>query len=225
MTGRRKLGQPVAVFGGLAAVLFVVAFALTPTHAPNSGSTGALIAHYATANRGQLLTGLLVLALSLALTTVFAACLYRMIRRAESEDGWLAVASLASILAGAGMFGGGIALLMTAAFRPTADPAVLRALWDAGWIAFNSSGFAFGAWIAIVAAAALSTRVLPAWTAWIGIPVALINLIGPLAVKMGTGAFSPEGSFALVVGVTFPVWLIAISLGAWRSVPAPATTG
>lgn len=223
MTGTGGPGKPVAVLGGLAAVLFVVAFALTPTHAPNSGSTGAVIAHYATSNRGQLLAGLLLLALSLALTTVFAACLYRMIRRAEGKDGWLAVASLASILGGAGMFGGGIALLMTATFRPTADPAVLRALWDAGWIAFNLSGFAFGGWIAIVAAATLSTRVLPAWTAWIGIPIALINLIGPLAVKMGTGAFSPEGSFALIVGVTFPVWLLAISLGAWRSVPAPAT--
>ena len=45
----------------------------------------------------------------------------------------------------------------------------------------------------------------------------LINLVGPLAVKAGTGAFSPQGWFALVVGLTFAVWLVALSVAAWRS--------
>jgi hypothetical protein len=225
MTGGGRSGKPVAIFGGLSVVLYVLAFALTPTHAPNSASTGARIAQYASAHRGQLLATDLLIALALAVLVVFAAVLYRMIRSAEGEDGWLAIAALASLVVGAGIFGVGTALFMTVSYRPTADPAVLRGLLDAGWIAYNSSGFAFGAWIAIVAAAALSTRVLPAWTAWIGIPVALINLIGPLALKTGTGAFSPQGSFALVVGLTFPIWVIAISLAAWRSARTPATTG
>ena len=68
----------------------------------------------------------------------------------------------------------------------------------------------------------LRYRALPPWTARIGIPVALINLVGPFAVKMGTGAFSPQGWFAVVVGLTFAVWLLAISVAAWRSTRAPA---
>ena len=149
---------------------------------------------------------------------VFAAGLYRIIRRAEGEDGWLAIASLASVAAGAGIFGAGTALFMVVAYRPVTDPAVARAFWDAGWLAYNSAGFAFVAWIAIVVVAALRHRALPPWTAWIGVPVALINLAGPFAVSAGTGAFSPQGWFALVVGLTFAVWLLAISLAAWRTV-------
>ena len=100
-----------------------------------------------------------------------------------------------------------------------------RAFWDAGWLAYNSAGFAFVAWIVIVAVAALRYRALPPWTAWIGIPVALINLVGPFAVRAGTGAFSPQGWFALVVGLTFAGWLLTISLAAWRSTCPPATIG
>ena len=44
-------------------------------------------------------------------------------------------------------------------------------------------------------------------------PVALIGFVGPFAVKAGTGPFSPQGWFALVVGLTFGAWLLAISAG------------
>ena len=196
-----------------------------PAHPPNSGSTGARIIRYATVHRGQLLASYLLFALGLAVLMIFAAGLYRIIRRAEGQDGWLAIASLASVVAGAGIFGAGTALFMVIAYRPATDPAVARAFWDAGWLAYNSAGFAFVAWIVIVVVAALRHRALPRWTAWIGVPVALINLVGPFAVKAGTGPFSPQGWFALVVGLTFAVWLLAISLAAWRSArprPPPA---
>ena len=156
---------------------------------------------------------------------VFAAGLYRIIRRGEGENGWLAMAALASAVVGAGIFGAGTAMFMVVAYRPATDPAVARAFWDAGWLAYNSAGFAFVAWIAIVTAATVRHRVLPPWTVWIGIPVGLINLVGPLAVKSGTGPFSPQGWFALVVGLTFAVWVLVVSAAAWRSRPAPAMSG
>ena len=126
------------------------------------------------------------------------------------------MASLASAVAGAGIFGAGIALFMAVAYRPATDPAVVRALWDAGWLAINTAGFGFSVWIAIVAIATFRNRVLPVWTAWIGVPVALIGLVGPFAVKAGTGPFSPQGWFAVVVGLTFGAWVLAISFAAWR---------
>ena len=105
---------------------------------------------------------------------------------------------------------------MAVAYRPATDPAVVRALWDAGWLAINTAGFGFSAWIAILAMATFRNRVLPVWTAWIGVPVALIGFVGPFAVKAGTGPFSPQGWFAVVVGLTFGAWVLAISLAAWR---------
>ena len=210
-------GEAVAIIGGISVVAYLGAIALTPPHAPNSESPGARIVHYATIHRGQLLASDLLFALGLAVLMVFAAGLHRIIRRAESSDGWLAVASVASAVAGAGIFGAGTALFMVVAYRPATDPAVARAFWDAGWLAYNTAGFAFVAWIAVVAVATLRHRALPLWTAWIGVPVALINLVGPFAVKAGNGAFSPQGWFAQVVGLSFGVWLVAVSLAAWRA--------
>ena len=183
----------MAIIGGITVVAYLAAIALTPAHPPNSGSTGARIIRYATVHRGQLLASELLFALALAVLTVFAAGLYRIIRRAEGPDGWLAIASLASVAAGAGIFGAGTALFMVVAYRPATDPAVARAFWDAGWLAYNSAGFAFVAWIVIIVVAALRHRALPRWTAWIGVPVALINLAGPFAVQRRNRPVLPAG--------------------------------
>ena len=169
----------------------------------------------------ELLASYLVFAVGLAVIIVFAGGLHRIIRGGEHEDGWLAPASLASAVAGAGIFGAGTALFMVVAYRPTTDPDVARAFWDAGWLAYNTAGFGFSAWIAIAAVATLRHHVLPLWTVWIGIPVALIGFVGPFAVQAGTGAFSPQGWFALVVGFTFAAWLIAVSIAAWQSTRIP----
>ena len=222
LDGQRN--RAVAAFGAVAVLLYVVAIALTPAQAPNSGSTGAEILRWAEDHRSQLLASYLLFATGLAVIMVFAAGLHRIIRSAENDDGWLATASLASAVAGAGIFGAGTALFMVVAYRPATDPDVARALWDAGWLAYNTAGFGFSAWIAITAVATLRHHALPVWTAWIGIPVALIGFVGPFAVKAGTGAFSPQGWFALVVGFTFAAWLISMSLAAWRSTPIPATS-
>lgn len=53
-------------------------------------------------------------------------------------------------------------------------------------------------------------------------PVALIGFVRPFAMKAGTGPLSPQGWFALVVGLTFGAWLLAISLATWRSTRRPA---
>ena len=217
MNWRDLKNRAVAILGGTTFVTYLVAIALTPVHAPNSGSSGVQIAHWAALHRSQLLASYLLFALGLAVLVVFAAGLSRIIRRAEGSDGWLATASLASVVGGAGIFGAGTALFMVIAYRPATDPAVARAFWDAGWLAYNTAGFAFVVWITIIVLATVRYGALPAWAAWIGIPVALINLVGPFAVKAGTGAFSPQGWSALIVGLTFAGWLITVSAAAWRS--------
>ena len=127
------------------------------------------------------------------------------------------MAGLACAIAGAGIFGAGTAVFLAVAYRPATDPAVVRALWDVGWMAYNSCSFAFSTWIVLVTVSTVRCRALPLWTAWVGAPVALINVIGPFALKAGTGAFSPQGSYALIVGLTFGAWVTAIAFAAWRS--------
>ena len=215
MNASERNNKQLAIVGLATVMVYLGAFGLTPAHGPNSGSSGVQIVHYATIHRDQLLASYLLFAVGVPLLMVFAAGLYRRIRRVEGTAGWLAIASLATVIAGAGIFGAGTALFMTVAYRPATNPAVARALWDAGWLAYNSAGFAFGAWIAIVVAATFRHRALPRWTAWIGVPIAVISLIGPLAVKTGTGPFSPQGWFAILVGLIFAMWLLALTVAAW----------
>ena len=210
MTDKRPIWQ----FGGIAVILYIAAFAMVPSGAPDSGSSGIQIYGYEAANRHRLLGSALVLLAAVALLTLFAASLYRVFRKAEGGDGWLATAGLASFLVAAAMFAMGCVALLTAVYRP--DPNTARAFTDLGWIGFNSSGFLFGAWIMIISAATLNNELIPKWTAYIGVPIALINMFGPIALSAGTGFFSPQGTFTYIVGYSFPVWMIAIAAGVWR---------
>ena len=92
---------------------------------------------------------------------------------------------------------------------------------DAGWLAYNIAGFGFVAWIAIITVATLRHDALPRWSAWLAIPIAVINFVGPFAVEQGSGAFSPQGWFAMVVALTFAVWLLAVAIAAGRPARAP----
>lgn len=207
---------PIGVVGGISLALYLAAFAFTPAHAPDSGSPGAEIIRWAADHRSRLLASYLLFAIALAVVVVFAAGVHRIIKQAEGEKGWLAAASLASAIAGAGVFGAGTALFMVVAYRPATDPAVARAFWDAGWLAFNTAGFGFVAWMTIIATATLRYSVLPRWTVPIAAVVVPINLAGPFAVKAGAGAFSPQGWFAILVGLTFAAWLLAVSVATLR---------
>ena len=76
--------KAVALFGGIAVVIYLVAIALTPAQAPDSGSPGRELVDWAAAHRDQLLASYLLFAVGLAVLIVFAAGLYRLIGRAEA---------------------------------------------------------------------------------------------------------------------------------------------
>jgi hypothetical protein len=217
----KRVNRSVVVLGLITVAMYLAAIVLLPRGAPDSASTGEQITTYASAHRGQLLASYLTFAMGLALLLVFAAGLHRIIRRVEPEDGWLAMASVASAAGGAGIFGAGIASFMVVAYRPAADPGVVRAFWDAGWLALNVAGFGFVMWIAVITLATLRHDALPRWSVWVAIPVGVINLIGPFAVQTGNGALSPQGWYATVVGLTFALWLLVVAVAAGR----PTRTG
>jgi hypothetical protein len=213
----RSTSTAVWVSGALTVVFFIAAFAVQPSHAPNSGTLPLVLRHWINLNRNQVVVSTLLIALTVPTTLVFAAGLYRMIQAAEGERGWIGISALACAVAAAAMVGVGAIMLMTFAYRPIGDPSVQRTLVDAGWISFNAAGFALGTFIGLTAVAALTTGYLPAWTAWVGIPVAILNLLGPFALKAGSGALSPQGTFTLIVGISFAVWVIAMCVAAWRA--------
>ena len=217
--------KAVAVFGGISVAVYLVAIALAPALAPDSGSTGVELVHYATAHRSQLLASYLLFALGLALLMVFAAGLYRIIRRAEGGDGWLAMASVASVVVGAA----DLRCRHRAVHGRRVSPGH-RSRGGAGVVGRRLAGLQLHrvrVWR--VDRDRRRGRASPPGAAAMdrmdrGPGGADHGFVGPFAVQTGTGPFSPQGWFALVVAVTFAAWVLAISLATWRSTRAPAMT-
>jgi hypothetical protein len=223
--GARLIAVSGVVFS---VVLLIVGLALTPAHAPNSISAGATIAQYVGAHRGELLLSYFLTALSVLPFFVFIAALYRLMRRAEGDDGWVALTALMGGIVGAALFFVSSSLWATVAYRPGQDPAILRALTDASWITVAFSEVAFATFIGATSFAVLRTRVLPAWSGWVGVPVAVVTLIGAAALSSGSGAFSPQGAIALLGVIVFPLWVLVICVAALlaaRSGAPPSATG
>ena len=180
--------------------------------APDSGSSGEeIVAYRVPTIAAGCWPAALVFALGLAVLMVFAAGLHRIIRRAETDDGWLAMGSATSASARPGSSEPGPRCSSSSRTGRIQIQRWSAGFWDAGWLAYNIAGFGFVAWMTIIIVATLRHDALPRWSAWVGIPVAAINLVGPFAVQAGTGAFSPQGWYALVVGLTFAVWLLVQS--------------
>ena len=213
--GRARL---IAVSGVLFSVLFVVGLALTPAHAPDSASTGATIAHYVGAHRGELLLSDFLIVLSGVPFFVYMAALYRLTRQVEDDDGWVALTGLIGGVVGSAVFVVSWSLLAAVAYRPAQDPAILRALTDASWITTNLAGVSFAVFIGAISFAVLRTRVLPVWSGWVGVPVALVTLIGAPVLSAGSGAFSPQGLLDHVDGLVFAPWVLVICAAALTAV-------
>ena len=150
---------------------------------------------------------------------------YRIIRRAEGKDGWLAMASLASVAPAPGSSVPAPRLFMVVAYRPaTIRPSRGRSGTPAGWPT-TPPGLRL----------ARGSRSSPPPRSAAPSAAAMDRLDrGPGSAdqprrsarrQAGTGAFSPQGWFALVVGLMFALWLLALSVAAWRSPRAPTTAG
>lgn len=145
---------------------------------------------------------------------VFIAALYRLTRQAEGDDGWVALTALIAAVVGSAAFVVSWSLLAAVAYRPGQDPAILRTLTDASWITTDFAAVAFAAFIGAISFAVLRTRVLPEWSGWLGVPFALVTLIGAPVVSAGSGAFSPQGLVAHIDGLVFAPWVLIICAAA-----------
>ena len=86
---RSSVGSPLCSY--------LAAIALTPAHAPDSGSSGAEIVHWATVTAVNCSRATCSSPWGWLWSWSSPPGLYRIIRRAEGKDGWLAMASLASV--------------------------------------------------------------------------------------------------------------------------------
>jgi hypothetical protein len=225
----RSLPIAAALGALLFVVLFVVGFAIQPTHAPDSNDSALKIATYVGNHRGVLLTGYFLFACAGMPFLLLLGALFRLIRTAEGPGGWLSVTALASGVLSGAVFTAATALLATLAYRPLQTGGVLRMLLDAAFIMLNIGGIAGGVFIAAVSASALLTPFVGSWVGWLGAPIAALQVVAGGALARGDGPFSPQGLIPLIAAIAFAAWMLLLALGlalsaraGARPAPAPA---
>jgi hypothetical protein len=200
-------------------LLFVISSVILPlTDAPSTDASAQVVARYVGDNRGQLLAVLYLSGLSFGLLLVFAGGLRYLLRRAAGGDdtpvpgiGFGGAIALASILMV------GFSLFVAAGYRVgETDPALVRALSDAGWATFALSGVPTAVCAGAFSWLILRDRYLPAVVGWLGFLVAALHLLAAAAYAGSSGGLSLQGDVAVYVPLSFYVWILATSVALAR---------
>jgi hypothetical protein len=237
LTGTPTVGRGAAITAAVAGpLILVISFAQPPEGPDVTTATAEQVRAWAASQATALRIGALGGMLALAALLVITAALTRVLR--DALPGSLA----AALFAGAGYLLAGSLFLTTTA---NAMPAVLPDLIGAqlttvddyvlrGWYGLTGFTHLLGdfqmAFIALLigvfSLAALRTRVLPRWIAWLGVAVAVSAALGTAGVTLNSGplyGFWFGGLFGWVLW--YPVVGITLALRTRTNRRAAKATG
>jgi hypothetical protein len=195
------------------AVLAIVSFLMPGTPLKADASPAKVTAFFAD-HHGDLLGASYVLGLAAVLFLWFAGSLRSYLRAAEGGEGRLSSAAFGGGVAGITLTLAGVAVLNGAAFKVAgsgADPNLIRAIFDAGSALLTMSAFAFAAFFAAASCSGARSRALPPWAYWSGSVIAVLQLVGGIALFAETGAFATGGAFGFVPPLTGILWVAAVA--------------
>ena len=208
--------------GGVAGIAFVAltvaAYAVAGPY-PATDDPVREIAGFFADERGRVLAGLYLQALSVPFFVWFLGTLRAVLRRAEGE---LGEASAVAVVGGSVL--AALALVTTAvyaalAFEPP-SPSAVRALFDVGNLLVVFSSFATAAFVAGASAAMLRTGQLGHRPGYAGLAVAAVQLLSGASLA-ASGWFSPTGVVPIAAFVLFLAWTLATSAVMARAPSAP----
>jgi Domain of unknown function (DUF4386) len=199
------------IFGAATGLFFVVA-TIVGNEMAGSGNTAGDSAATALANirRTHSLTnhlGLWLEILGFVAFMWFAGYLYRVLRRAEGPQDWLAAAALIAAAADLGIKLGSGATLVAANYHPAElTPDLAHLLVNLNDAAFIVAGLTMAAFVVTVAASAYGTRALPRTFAWIGLVIGVLGLATPILGFTDPKNYNPLPYLAALL------WIAAVSI-------------
>jgi hypothetical protein len=196
--------------GALAAVLFLVAFAL-PGPPPRPDESTTTVAEHLRDHRSAILAGDVLIAFASAVFLWFLGNL-RGYLRAGGEDSLSTAAALGSAF-GTAVIAGGAALQAGLVLNSAeANAELVRFGFDAynGLITIAGAGLAVGAGAAAVSGARTGT--LPSWATRTGLLTALLQLLTLAGLVVEGGFFAAGGPMAWLAFLAISAWFIAVSL-------------
>lgn len=193
--------------------LFPLAHFLPPLSPADSAQN---IASTYQSNQLGIQLGAIVIMASASLFMPFFAMITVLMKRIEGHSAPLAVTQLASAVMVVLFFFIGAMLFAVTAFRPERSPELTQLMNDFGWIAFISPGAPAFVQTVAIGLAILSDKgqppVLPRWSGYLSLWVAVLFLPAALAVIFKTGPFAWDGLLAF--------WIPAILVGSWSMIMA-----
>jgi hypothetical protein len=122
----------------------------------------------------------------------FLGAVYRVLRRAEGPDGWLAGTAYGAGLASLAVKVGSAAPLAAALYRrDDLDATTARTLVDINGGAFVIDGLLVAVFVLAAALSLLGTGLVARWMAWSGVALGLIGLVTPTAGILDMGNYFP----------------------------------
>lgn len=207
-----------AAAGLVFVVLALVGFAL-PGTPPTADDSPSEIAKFAVDKRDEILTGNFLLGLAVLAFLWFLGALRSYLRAAEGGEGRLSAAAFGAGVAGSTLLLGGAAVLNGLAFEvaKSGDANLVRALFDVFNSFFALGGFTFAAFFAAASCSAARSGSLPPWAYWSGSVIALLQVLGGLALIADSGIFAAGDVWAAFVApLTALAWTAAVSVLIFR---------
>jgi hypothetical protein len=197
------------------AVLALVAL-LLPGAPPKADDSIGKIGSYFADHDSDILVANLLLGIAVVLFLWFLGSLRSYLRAGEGGEGRLSAAAFGGGIVGAALLLAGAALLNGIAFKLTdshgVSPDLVRALFDASAALFAMGSFGFAVFFAAASCSGARSGALPAWAYWGGSVVAVLQLLGGLALVAKSGFFATGGAMGFIAPLSALIWVVGVSL-------------
>lgn len=213
-------------WGAWTGVLFVVGLLvgnfILGFDQPTTQDSQEEIAQFIADNGDEFRIAAFVSGVAAALGLWFTGTLRSVLRKWEGGTG-----RLSATVFGGGITAFGLALLGQAFFTEAArqvESGASVVFWDLAQVTFTLIWFPVAVALGGTALLAQRTGVFPSWYAGLGLLVTALFLVAGATFFSESGAFSPGGSFVLIVFIVFAAWFLVTSLLTVTRAGKPART-
>jgi hypothetical protein len=146
-------------------------------------------------------------ALGGAFFLLFAGVLRAALRRDEGDTGWASTAALAAAVTTTALAFGQTIVIYSLVYGTPSDPAIAEAVQNIATVTGRFLSLPLTVFLAASSFVILSRRALPAWTGWLGLLAAALNLLSSLRIFIDLGG--PVSTAALA---SLALWLLVVSV-------------
>src|SRR5437763_2042350 len=210
--------RPRDAASGLAFVILMSVALFLPGPPPRADDSIATITAILVEQRGAFLVGGYLAGLAALSYLWFLGSVWRHLTATPRDQTGLAITACSGGLLAVPLTLVGMAMFSGVAFKAAAlgDPALVRALTDAGNTAIDTAKFGLAAFLLATCRSAAASGVLPRWLVGAGVAAAGLLIVSAVALFVDHGPFQFGGPVDLGGGIPAVLWIAALSLTMMR---------